>query len=94
MNKGELTSELASRANLTQKQARTAIDAIFNSDGIIASELKRGGRVQVTGFGTFETRRRESRMGRNPQTGTQLKIPAATYPAFKAGKGLKSKIRK
>ena len=94
MNKGELTSELASRANLTQKQARAAIDAIFNPDGIIASELKRGGRVQVTGFGTFETRRRESRMGRNPQTGAQLKIPAATYPAFKAGKGLKSKIRK
>ncbi len=94
MNKGELTSELAKQAKLTQKQARTAIDSVFGSNGIIASELKRGGRVQITGFGTFETRRREARMGRNPQTGAQLRIPAATYPAFKAGKGLKSKIRK
>ncbi len=94
MNKGELIAELARRADFTQKQARTAIDAIFNPDGIIASELKRGGRVQITGFGTFETRKRGARMGRNPQTGAQLKIPAATYPAFKAGKGLKSKIRK
>jgi DNA-binding protein HU-beta len=94
MNKGEFIAELAKEANLTQRQARAAVGVIFNPDGIIASELRRGRRVQLTGFGTFETRKREARMGRNPQTGAQLRIPAATYPAFKAGKGFKSKIRK
>lgn len=93
MNKSELTSQLAERANLNRSQASKAIDALFSTDGgIISKALKKGEKVQITGFGSFESRKRDARTGRNPRTGKQIKIAASTNAAFRAGKGLKDSL--
>jgi len=89
MNKAELTETLVEKMGFTKKVAGDTITAITD---IIADELANGGKVQLVGFGTFETRKRAARKGRNPQTNEEIKIPAATVPAFKAGKALKAKI--
>jgi len=97
MNKTQLTEELARKTGLTKAAARRAIDAIFSTaprEGIIANAVSNGDRVQITGFGTFERRKRKKREGRNPQTGASITIPAAKYPAFVAGKSLKDRIQK
>lgn len=94
MNKTELRDALAKKTGLTKKDADAALAALFATDrsGIIASEVKAGRKVQITGFGTFEARKRKARKGRNPQTGEEIKIKASRYPAFKAGKGLKDRV--
>jgi DNA-binding protein HU-beta len=93
VNKSELTQKLADRTNLSKSEASKAVDAIFSSDdGIIAQALRSGEKVQITGFGSFETRKREARTGRNPRTGKEIKIGASTSAAFRAGKGLKDSI--
>lgn len=93
MNKSELTQKLAERANLSRADASRAVDALFSvEDGIIAEALKSGAKVQITGFGSFETRKREARTGRNPRTGEEIKIGASTSAAFRAGKGLKEAV--
>lgn len=96
MNKSELRDALASKTGLTKRDSEEAINALFATDrgGIIANELRSGRRVQVTGFGTFESRSRKARQGRNPQTGQSIRIAAAQYPAFKAGRGLKDRVDK
>jgi DNA-binding protein HU-beta len=97
MNKGELTEALAARADLTMKDAREIVSCLFDTDpktGIISRELTRGKKVQITGFGTFEPRKRKRRKGRNPQTNTIIDIPASKVPAFKAGKALKDRVNK
>lgn len=97
MNKTELTAQLARRSGLTLKDAKTAINALFSTaprEGIIASEVAKGRRVQITGFGTFEARKRKKRQGRNPQTGATITIPGGNYPAFVAGKSLKERVKK
>jgi DNA-binding protein HU-beta len=93
VNKSELTQKLAVRANLCRADASRAVDALFSvEDGIIAEALKSGAKVQITGFGSFETRKREARTGRNPRTGEEIKIGASTSAAFRAGKGLKEAV--
>ncbi|MDD3643059.1 MAG: HU family DNA-binding protein [Candidatus Krumholzibacteria bacterium] len=97
MNKTELIEKLAKKTGLTKKDSAAAVDAIFSTasrEGIIATELDAGRRVQITGFGTFQTRKRKKRMGRNPQTGEAITIPATKFPAFTAGKALKSRVAK
>lgn len=97
MNKSELTEKLAKKADMTMKDARDIVTLLFDTDpkqGIIASELTRGRTVQITGFGTFESRKRKKRKGRNPQTGAIIDIPAAKVPAFKAGKSLRDRVNK
>jgi DNA-binding protein HU-beta len=95
VNKSELTQKLAERTNLSKADASRAVDAIFSVDGgIIADTLRRGDKVQITGFGSFETRNREARTGRNPRTGKEIKIGASTSAAFRAGKGLKDAVGK
>ncbi|KPK65215.1 MAG: hypothetical protein AMS21_05340 [Gemmatimonas sp. SG8_38_2] len=90
MNKTDLIDQLAHSTSLSKADAGRAIDALFDvNKGIIAGTLKSGGKVQITGFGTFETRQRGARMGRNPRTGDRIEIPASVSPAFRAGKGLK-----
>lgn len=96
MNKTELTEQLAKKTGLSLKDAREAIGALFSTaprEGIIAGEVAKGKRVQITGFGTFESRKRKKREGRNPQTGERITIPGGKYPAFVAGKSLKDRIR-
>lgn len=90
MNKSELVQQLQSRAGLSRTDAAKAIDALFSvEDGIIAQELKNGNKIQITGFGTFESKKREGRTGRNPRTGKAIEIAPSTSAGFKAGKGLK-----
>ncbi len=92
MNKTELQDALASAAGLSKADATRAVDALFGSSGIIAGELKGGGRVQITGFGSFVVRHRAARTGRDPRTGNALQIAAANVPAFKPGQVLKDSL--
>lgn len=94
MNKSDLVDALASSAGMTKADASRAVDALFApSGGVIASALKAGQRVQITGFGTFEAKHRKARMGRNPRTGQAIHIAATKTPSFRAGKGLKDSIQ-
>ena len=94
MNKTDLVDALADETGMSKAEANRAIDAIFSPDaGIIAKQLGRDSKVQITGFGTFEARQRKARTGRNPRTGESIKIKASKAPAFKAGKGLKDSIQ-
>lgn len=94
MNKSELVQSLASKTDMTKADAQRAIDALFNTkDGIMTRALKQGDRIQITGFGTFETRQRKARTGRNPRTGKEIKIGPTTSPSFRAGKALKDAVR-
>jgi DNA-binding protein HU-beta len=93
VNKSELIQQLAGRTDLNRSQAQEAVDAIFSAeDGIISRALKSGDKVQITGFGSFETRKREARKGRNPRTGKEINIGPSTSAAFRPGKGLKDSI--
>ncbi|HEX7078198.1 MAG TPA: HU family DNA-binding protein [Candidatus Eisenbacteria bacterium] len=96
MNKTELVAYIAKKAALSSRQARSVVDTIFSpgKEGVIASALLSGKKVQITGFGTFETRKRKAREGRNPQTGERIKIAASRFPAFHAGKALRERIKK
>ncbi len=97
MNKTELIEEVARRTGTSVAAARRTVDALFSTaprEGIIAGAVAQGDKVQITGFGTFERRRRKKRAGRNPQTGEDIVIPGGSYPAFSAGKSLKERIAK
>jgi DNA-binding protein HU-beta len=89
-NKQELIAKVAESADLTKKDAEKAVNAVFES---VSGFLAKGEKVQLIGFGTFETRERAAREGRNPQTGAAIKIAATTVPAFKAGKALKDAVK-
>lgn len=91
MTKKELMQEVAKKTKYSQKEAEEIIEAVFES---IAEELAIGGKVQFVGFGTFETRKRASRVGRNPHTGEVLTIKEAIVPTFKPGKTLKVRVDK
>lgn len=93
MNKMELVDKLASVTGITKKDVKAVVDALFNVDGVIAEALKKGDRVALTGFGTFETRTRAARTARNPRTGQEIRVPATKAPAFRAGKALKDAVR-
>ncbi len=89
MNKSELVSEIAEKAGLTKTQAAAALDAAV---GAITGALSKGDQVAIIGFGTFKVGARAERTGRNPQTGAEMKIPAAKVPKFSAGKALKDAV--
>jgi DNA-binding protein HU-beta len=96
MNKAEMVERVARKTGVSIRDARAFIDVIFDPDptvGLIAKELLDGGKVAISGFGTFEARPRKARVGRNPHTGELLQIPATRAPAFKAGKPLKETLR-
>ncbi len=86
MNKTELVSAIAEKADLSKKDAEKALKAFTT---VVAEELKKGEKIQLVGFGTFEVSHRAARTGRNPQTKEEIKIPASNAPKFKAGKALK-----
>ncbi len=91
MNKIELIDQLASKTGIERKQSESAVNALVE---IVTTTLKSGGEVTITGFGTFSARRREARMGVNPQKpGEKIQIPAVTVPKFKAGKTLKDALK-
>lgn len=90
LNKTELIAKVAEKADLSKKDAGKAVDAVFAS---ITEALKKGDKVQIIGFGSYEVRERAARLGRNPQTGKEIKIAASKVPAFKAGKALKDAVK-
>jgi len=94
VNKQELIEAVANELDTSKAQAGEIVDLFFSANGLIAKELKRGGSVNLTGFGSFEVRKRAAREGRNPQTGATIKIKASKVPAFRAGKGLKDIVNK
>ena len=89
MNKTELVAAIAEQTELSKKDAEKALKAFTD---IVTEELKKGEKVQLVGFGTFEVSERAAREGRNPQTGKTMKIAASKAPKFKAGKALKDMI--
>ncbi|HEU4588230.1 MAG TPA: HU family DNA-binding protein [Gemmatimonadales bacterium] len=94
MTKPELISALADRLALPKAQAADIVDALFGPDGIIAEQLTRGERVQIAGFGNFETRQRAPRRGRDPRTGQEIAIEGSVAPAFRPGTALKELVNK
>jgi DNA-binding protein HU-beta len=91
MNKTELVAAIAENAGLTKKDAEKALVAFTE---VVADELKKGEKVQLVGFGTFEVSERAAREGRNPQTGETMNIAASKAPKFKPGKALKDEVNK
>ncbi len=89
MNKVELSAEIANETGLSRKDAEAAVKAFVD---VVTEELKKGGKVQLVGFGTFKVSERAAREGRNPQTGETMTIAASKAPKFKAGKALKDAI--
>jgi DNA-binding protein HU-beta len=92
LTKQEMVQALAQRLELSRAQAAAAVDALFARDGIIATELKKGGQVRIAGFGNFEIRKRAGRRGRDPRTGGEIAIKASTVPAFRPGQALKDLV--
>lgn len=90
MNKTELIAAVADKAGIAKKDAEKAVAAVIDT---IAAELKKDGKIQLVGFGTFETRKRAARTGINPQTKQTIKIAASKVPVFKAGKALKDAVK-
>ena len=91
MNKAELVSALAEKTGFTKKDSESTLDAFVE---VVTNALKKGDKVQLLGFGSFEVRKRAARKGRNPQTGEKMKISASKAPVFKAGKALKDLVNK
>ena len=89
MNKTELVAAVAEKAEVSKKDTERALKAFVD---VVTEELKKGEKVQLVGFGTFEVSERAAREGRNPQTGKTMKIAACKAPKFKAGKALKDAV--
>ena len=89
MNKTELIAAVAAKSGLTKKDAERVVSATFET---VTESLKKGEKVQVSGFGVFEAKTREARVGRNPRTKEEIKIPATRLPIFKASKTLKDPV--
>ena len=86
MNKSDLIAAMAAKTGETKKSAEASLDAFIST---VTESLKKGEKVQLVGFGSFEVRKRAARKGRNPQTKEEIKIPASKAPVFKAGKAVK-----
>ena len=90
MTKSDLVEHVASKTGLTKRAAGDALEAVLAA---VKGALSKGDKVTLTGFGTFSVRSRKERMGRNPQTGAPLRIPATKVPGFTAGKALKKAVK-
>ena len=91
MNKAELVAAIAAKTESTKKVAESVVNAFTQ---VVTEALKKGEKVQLVGFGSFEVRKRAARKGRNPQTKEEIKIPASKAPVFRAGKQLKELVNK
>jgi DNA-binding protein HU-beta len=91
VNKAELIASMAEKSGLTKKDAETALKGFIDS---VQEALASGEKVQLVGFGTFESRERAARVGRNPRTKEEITIPASVVPVFKAGKEFKERVEK
>ncbi len=94
MNKQELVAAVAKRLGLTRARANEIAELFFAPTGVIASELRRGGKVAISGFGSFEARKRAAREWRDPRTGKAVNIKASIVPAFRASRALRDQVNK
>jgi len=94
VNKQDLVDVVAKRLGITKTKATEITELFFAENGIIASELRRGGKIAISGFGNFETRTRAARVGRNPRTGKAIPLKASTAPAFRAARALKDLVNR
>jgi DNA-binding protein HU-beta len=94
VTKQDLIAAVAKRLDVTRAKAAEITELFFAPEGVIASELKRGGNVAISGFGNFEVRKRAAREGRNPRTGKRIDIKSSMVPAFRAGKALKESVNR
>jgi DNA-binding protein HU-beta len=94
VNKQELVAAVAKQLGLTKAKASEIAELFFSPGGIIASELKRGGRVAISGFGSFEIRKRAAREWRDPRTGKTSNIKASSVPAFRASRALRDLVNR
>lgn len=94
MNKQELVAAVAKQLGLTKAKANEIAELFFAPTGIIASELRRGGKVAISGFGSFEARKRAAREWRDPRTGKAVNIKASTVPAFRASRALRDQVNR
>jgi DNA-binding protein HU-beta len=90
MNKGELVAKISEDLDMTQKQVDEVVSALLEE---VKSQVAKGEKITLTGFGTFQKRDRKGRTGRNPRTGEEIKIPASSVPAFSAGKQFKDTVK-
>ena len=94
MNKSDLIQALSDRTGLNKADASRAVETLFSpDDGLITQALRNRDRVQISGFGTFETRERKARTGRNPRTGTEIRIGPTISASFRPGKALKDAVK-
>ena len=91
MNKSDLVAAMSAKTGDTKKNSEATLNAFID---VVTEALVKGDKVQLVGFGSFETRKRAARKGRNPRTKEEIKIPASTAPVFKAGKALKDLVNK
>ncbi len=91
MNRTELVATMSEQTGLPKKNCDAVLSSFVET---VTKELKKGEKIQLVGFGTFEVSKRAARKGKNPQTGEEIKIPAAKVPKFKPGKGLKDAVNK
>ncbi|MGI6130540.1 MAG: HU family DNA-binding protein [Bacillota bacterium] len=89
MTKSDLVDSVAAKAGMTKKDSARAVEAVFDT---IKEQLKTGDKVQLVGFGSFEVKQREARVGRNPKTMEEIRIPARRVPVFRPGKELKDSV--
>ncbi|MBP7892546.1 MAG: HU family DNA-binding protein [Firmicutes bacterium] len=89
MTKSDLVDSVAAKAGMTKKDSARAVDVVFDT---IKEQLKTGDKVQLVGFGSFEVKQREARVGRNPKTMEEIRIPARRVPVFRPGKELKESV--
>jgi DNA-binding protein HU-beta len=94
VNKQDLVAAVAKQLGITKGKAAEIAEVFFSPGGIIASELKRGGKVAISGFGSFETRKRAARDWRDPRTGKSTSIKASTVPAFRASRALRDLVNR
>lgn len=90
MNKSELINEVARKTGLSRREAEAGVQAMLD---LIAKELAKGGKITLTGFGTFDVGKRKARSGVNPRTGSAIKIPASKMPRFKPSRTVRNKVR-
>ncbi len=91
MTKEEMVNKIATDAGISKRQANDALNSFF---GNVTNNLKKGKKVSFVGFGTFSVSKRKARVGRNPQTGDKINIPASKVPHFRAGKSLRDAVKK
>jgi DNA-binding protein HU-beta len=94
VNRQDMIDAVARKLEKSKAAAAEIVDLFFATDGLIATELKRGGKVQISGFGNFEPRKRAARKGRNPATNEVISIKASVVPAFRPGKALKDTVNR